>query len=664
VICDRTHWLPALVGLALTLGACGGKPPPDWVARLASLAGTVEIVPSSGAAAEPAKPRRYLRVGSLLRTGADSTAVLELRNGGSLTVKPGSVVQFASEAPERQLRVGLKSGAVIGKASQVQASELVIGIGARSVRLASEAAAEVTSKAREEDSSIVVTFGNAEVEGPDGKRKVVEGQTFTFTPPSKPDAVPATRPATRPVEAKELVFFLQASGKGRVMIRRPGERKLVPIRKGEAVRIAAGTEVVVAKGASVSLGTEKGKGTTVSGPAELKVVEGPADADGKKSLSLESSGGTMQISSSGEAGKAAAPFVADGVKVTPRVTYKRLEVKVRKERGRTQISVNAGEALLEGGKGKKLRLEAGQEAFLQKGSINGPHMPPAAPMEVKSPGAMRVFTSSASIPVSFRWGAGTKGALVEIGKSSSMDHPLFSDVIQRTALTVPQLPRGTHYWRVRKIGANGEPEGKGSEGKLLLVKDTSYRSLKDRQAPKNVIHESFGNTTVYYQNILPRFTFRWETMDSGAKYQMKIFREQSLSKPVFTADTTGNELSVPTGKLGEGTYIWYVAGRGSDGALIRTTKSRKLAIKYDNATPDLQIVYPQNGISVGDATLETKGVTIPGSKVSINGTRAELDETYRFTHVVKLKAGVNHIVYLVTDPRRGASYYLRQVTRQ
>jgi ferric-dicitrate binding protein FerR (iron transport regulator) len=650
-----------LLALGLCLGGgCGDTPAGDWVARLEAVAGSVEVVEAPGRAPRDGRVGLFLRVGAELRTGADSRAVLVLRNGGRLTVQPGSLVQFASEAPERQLRVGLRSGSVIGSASVVAASMLVIGFGARWVHLTPAAAAQVTARERQEDSTILVTYGEAQVEGPEGKRRVVEGETFTFAPSRRPDAGVKKAEPRLEVQAPALVLFLEASGRGRVLVRAPGQRRFVALRKGIPVEIKPGTEVMVERGARVSVGSEKGKATLLTGPAQVKLVEAPGQKDGKPTVKLESLGSTMHLAATGEAGTRAAPFELDGVKVTPRVAYRRLEVRTRKERGRSLVSVISGEALLEGAS-RRLLLEAGQEAVLQAGDISGPHGPPPAALEVRAPGAMRVFTASLSIPVSFRWQAGKHGALVEIGPP---DRPLFSDVIRRSLLTLPQLPRGTHRWRVRLIDENGVPEARGLEGRLLLVKDTSYRSLKDRQAPRNMIHESYGNTTVYYQNVLPRFIFRWEPMGSDARYQMKVYREQALGTPVFTAETRQSELSVPGSKLGEGTFLWYVAGRQPDGTLIRSTSSRKLTIRYDNATPDLQIIYPQNGLHVEEPTLETRGVTIPGSRVTINGVRAELDETYRFSHSVKLKPGSNLIIYLVTDRRRGASYYLREVTRK
>jgi hypothetical protein len=656
----------ALFGLlALIAAGCGSRAPKDWVAQVVSLNGDVQLVEGGGALA-PAAKGRYLRVGSRLTTGDASEATLTLRNGGSLKVQQNSVVEFRSALPEKEVNVRVEHGTVVGTGSQVEANELVIGVGQRRVRLASSAEATVSAT----DTRVQVAFGEATVEGPSGdKQTVIAGKAMELTgrakrpkpdagpPPTKPDAGPTT------MQAPEVVFFLQTTGKGRVMIRRPTDRRFVAVRGGETVKIVPGTRLKLLAKARVLVGSEKGSGTSVSGPAQLIVHEGPdKTADGKPTVRLENTGGEIALSEHGKAGKAGSTFEIEGVKIKTRITYRRLDVRVRKQQGRSLLSVGAGEAKLTPRGGAEVRVEAGQDAILSKGKVAGPQSPPPGVIEVRSAGTMRVFVSGASVPVTFKWPAaeGARGTLVEVSRSPGMATPMFSDVIQRRQLTLP-VGKGSLYWQVRPV-SDGKPGAK-TQGHLLLLNDTSHRSLKG-QAPKNTIHESFGNTTVYYQNLMPRFTFRWDSMGEGAAYQVKVFREQNVTQPVVTVETKATTVSLAAGKLGEGVYLWYVAGRDKGGTLIRASKSRRLQIRYDNATPDLQIVYPPNGAAVSTDSIEAKGVCIPGSKVSINGVKVELDETARFSRPVKLKAGVNHIIFLVVDPRRGSSYYIRQVTRR
>jgi hypothetical protein len=637
------------------------------VASVEALSGVVLLQGGPGEPAGPAEKGQYIRVGGRLETAGSGQATLALRNGRRLLVKPSTVILFRSDSSPKQLALALEQGTVESQASRVEASEVVIGLGQQKVRLPASASAIVSAEA----GKIRVTLGQATVEYPGTyeTRTVVESDQWVEVkrralPPDAGAPDSGTTPGA--VVAQEIVFYLQASGKGRVLIKRPGDHKFVAVKKGRTIAIPPGTEVrLVGRGTTVLVGPEKGAGTVVTGPAQVLVKEGPPQTEGgKPTVRLENTGRDMTLSAQGPPGSPGAPVTEEGVKVTTRITHRRLDVRLRRERGRTLLSVGAGEATLTGKDARTVKVEAGQEAILSHGKVTGPTMPPAAPLEVKSGGTLRVFAQSATTPVTFRWNSveGSAGNLVEIGRSPSFASPIFSDVIQRRVVTLPGVGRGAVYWRVRSVAADGSP-GKGTSGRLVLVKDTSHRVLKNRQPPRNTIHESFGNTTVYYQNLLPRFTFRWNTMEPNTFYQVKIFREQSLSKPLFTGDTKTTSLALPAGNLGEGSYIWYVVGRGPDGAIVSTSKSHRLSIHYDNATPDLQIVYPPNGAAVAQETLEARGVAIPGSKVLINGERADLDETFRFTKTVRLKHGVNHIMFLVVDPRHGSSYYFRQVTR-
>lgn len=662
-----------LAGALASAWGCSGRSPEDWVARVESLEGAVQLAVDPGAPLQPARAGLHIRIGGRLETGPSSKAVLHLRNGGQLTIQPGSVVHFRSNMPERELHLALQQGAVIGQGSEVEASELVITTGGQRVKLAGRSSVRVSAADPNELSKVSVIYGEATVEQSGKTVTVHESQELVLGQERRPsDAAPArldagAAPDAAPeVTATELVFYLQASGKGKVLVRRPGERKFTRVKNGEVITIRPGTEIKLLGQSTAMVGVEKGTGTIVRGPAQVLVEKGPAPAEGAKpTVRLQSVGDDMQISSRGKPGTEGTPFHAEGVTIVPRVTYRRIEMRVRRERGRALLSVSAGEATLTGKAGKVVKVEAGQDAVLSRGTIAGPNMPGGAPLEVKSGGSMRVFTPSAQLPVTFRWTLpeGATSSLVEVSRSPSMSSPIFSDAIRRKSLTVPALGHGTVYWRVRPVQNDGSP-GAGVEGKLALIKDTSYRRLKDQQAPKNTIHESYGNTTVYYQNMLPRFTFRWEAMTGASQYQIKIYREQSLIQPLYSSETRGTSISVAGGKLGEGNFIWYVAGRGGSGEHLRSTKSNRLSIRYDNATPDLQIIYPPNGITVSGASLEANGVTTPGSRVSINGREASLDETSRFTQTVALKPGLNHIIFLVVDPRRGASYYLRQVTRK
>jgi hypothetical protein len=646
-----------LWGVALLLvGAwgCGSKErPPDWVAAVESYTGTVTVAPKGQGPAKAVAKGQVLRVGDRLETASKSEAVLVLRNGGRITVKPDSVVLFRSRQPEKELSLALEQGSVLGTGSKVEGGELVITVGERKIRLSrTTSATVVVGEELEGAPKVLVTAGEAVVEGPGGKRTVVAGQEVVLI--AQPDAAPPTPDAGVEPASKPTNYFLRSVGRGRVLIKRPGEDRFTPVRRGQWVEIPRGTLIKLLRRARAQLGPEKGKGSIIAGPGVMLVKEGGG---------TEAVRGEIVLSERGKPGTQGSAFEVDGVTITPRVTHEKVDVRIRRKARGATVMVVAGEAELKA-KDKTVVAEAGQEVNVVGGTIGAPRMPPPAPFQVKHFGTLRVFTGEVRMPVTFRWKKGeAKSALVQVSRYPSMARALFADVIKRQTLTIPGVTRGSLHWQVTPIGEDGQP-GEPEKGRLLLIKDTSHRVLKDYRPPRNTIHESFGNTTVFFQNRPPRFTFTWNPIEGAARYHLKVFREQNLQDPVVSEVTKKTKVTLRTGKLGEGTYLWYVVGRKPDDSLVRALKGRKLSVRFDNATPDVQIVYPRNGITVGEATIEAKGVTIPGSKVFIDGKEAELDKASRFSHPVSLKPGVNYIYFRVVAPKRGASIYLRRVTRK
>jgi hypothetical protein len=655
---------------ALLFLGCGSKDPPsNWVAKVESHAGKAEASLKVGAPLKPVAKGQFVQIGARLETGADGTITLATRNGGRLTIKPNSVVHFRSGQQGRKLSLELTEGSILGTGSKVEASELTIVVGQRKVRLGASAKATIVASGEGAQAGkpvVVVSYGNAVVEGPGGDTQpVVAGGIMVLTAPAKPDAAPPKPDAgaadAEVVTAAPMVFFLRSVGRGAIMVKPPGARRFKRVRRGRWMEVSPGTRIKLGRRAKMVFGHEKGKGTLFAGPGLMLVTEGTDDKQGSNLKHLK---GEIRLSDAGKAGKAGASFTIDGVTITPKVSYKRVDVRIRRKGpGKVVVVVNAGQAELKS-KDRTLTLEAGMDASINGGKVVGPRLPPQAPFQVRHMGTVRVFVNDPKMPVTFRWkkGDGAPKTLVQVSRRASLARPLFADVITRNTLTLTGVGRGSVFWQVRPVDGSGAP-GKPEKGRLILVRDTSYRSLKNYKRPKNTIHESYGNTTVFYQNRLPTFTFKWRAVDGASKYSLKVFREQNLGKPLVNVSTRTTSAQLKPGKIGEGTYLWYAAGRAADGSLVRALKSWKLLVRYDNATPDIQIVHPRNGLRVGAGSIEVKGIAIPGSQVFVNGAAATMDKAYRFSHSVALRPGTNYIRFRVVVPRRGSSFYIRRVVR-
>ncbi len=664
--CSPVRLTLTTLGVALALTACGSETPQDWVAKVESFSGTVRVMKREKAPELPAQQGQYLHVGGRLTTGPGSEAILALRNGGKLTIKPDSMVVLRSSLPSTKLNLTLKEGAVVGKSSDVEASELMIMVGGQKIKLGSSALATISVPNVESSTpKVMVSYGQASVEGPQGGIRTVEAGSELVLTSQRPDAAAPIKPDAGPptVIADEVLFFVQSTGRGRVLIKKPGDAKFTRVRRGQVMEVPPGTQVRLRARATALIGTERGQGSSVSGPAQVTVLQAPPKTGTTEpSLRLKHTRGRMRLKVRGERGKAGSSFEIQGVRINTAITHKRLDIKVNHDRGRATIKVNAGEATLQS-KRRTVRVEAGQEAAISRGRINGPNGPPPAPLQIRHKGTTRIFATSMAFPLTIRWKpqAGAQGSLVEVARNSRMRRPLFSDVIQRHALTLPKLRRGRYYWRVTPQLPHGEA-GDPIKGKIVILTDTSFKRLKNQRAPRNTVHQKDGNTKVYYQNKLPKFTLSWDPIEGTSSYKVTIYREQNLDRPLYQTKTRVPSLKVPAGKLTEGRYLWYIAARGAQGALLKATKSRKLTIIYDNANPNLQIRHPRNNLTVTQSSLEVKGITFVGSSVSINGAQVELDRASRFSHTISLKRGKNFIVFLVRDRRRGSSYYLRKVT--
>jgi hypothetical protein len=649
---------------AVLFAACGDgkkKKSEQWLATVASVQGKVALRAKADGGLVPAKPKMVIYFGGKLETGPNSTAVLEIRGGGQLEVKPNSRIRFG-RTQKKRLQVALLSGQVEGSTPAVEGSGLTILVGGKRVKIGKKAKTLVSTK------EVKAVFGDAVV----GEVVVKQGKGLAFELEKKDggvrkdasvprDASTADIPVVRP--DKGLVFYLKNTGRKVIRYRLPGEKRFRRLGPGKVIEIPFGTQLRLARGARGIIIKEKDakKGDPVRGPAKLLVEKSDSSLpSGKVALKLVSVGRTLAIIDRGRIGKAGPKRVVDGVTIATKVTWKRIDVQVRKDRRRRNrtVIVNAGEAILKDTKGNTLRLGAGQRATIKKGRFAGP-ITAKGGLLVDRSGKLRLFAPGGRRTVTFKWDPAWEKAAVEISRSRTFKRPFFSDGIKRNKLTLPGL-YGTIYWRARPLSPDGKL-GKGVSGRLTMVVDTSYKVLRT-PAPSNAVnHWTKGVTTISYQNALPRITFQWRPVRGATRYKVRVRREPNLSRDFLKYDGRKTSYRLRAGRIGEGRYMWYVSARvgrkwvGSDPSWLR--------IKYDNATPNVQIVYPRDNLTVSKSTIEVRGVTLRGSTVFVNGQQATLDSAYRFRHPVELKPGTNRIHFRVIS-KRGAAIYLRTVRRR
>ncbi|MCB9557736.1 MAG: FecR domain-containing protein [Deltaproteobacteria bacterium] len=645
--------------------------PDDWLAEVQAFRGEAQRL--RGTTIAPVKQPMFFRLGDRLQTGPRSQLELRLRNGGSLTVKPDTMIVFAARPTSEGLSLRLERGVVIGTAAKLEAATLLIGVGRRKIALASAARAEVSSANGRP--GLVVEFGQATVSGPTGQREiVVAGKPLSFAP-RRPDAavdavveaagdadVAHSEDAAQPASERRSLA-VEVLG-GRVLVQSPDRQRFVRLRGRRPSRLLSQSTLRLRPGSTVRLRGSTGAPLFLRGPATFVVGE-KKDATGRRVLAIERIEGTLISHVRGRPGQVLSPVLIESVLITPRIRHRESELAIERAAGKVSLELRRGAAELREASGRRLPIEAAQRAELSAGRVSGPRSLPPGPLRIEADGGRRLFSGSARVPLTLRWlrPAGVGEVLVEVSPRSSMAEAIFADRLQRQELTLG-VGRGRYFYRVRPVMADGSLAKPLLSGHLRVLPDTSHRALANLARPRNTLRASDRNTEVYYQNRLPHFTFSWSPIPRATRYRLKLFGEQHLRQPLVERLTRRTSLALRPGLLREGGYLWYVSGLAADGSLVRTTGERRLTIRYDNATPDLQIRRPREGQRVAAAMVEAAGVTIPGSKVYIDGKAVELDRSSRFRQPIALRRGRNIIVFRVVDKKRGSSYYLRTVIRR
>lgn len=692
---------PALFLLGLAACVRPGERPADWAAEVASTGGRVSLAERRHSALVAASVGDLIRVGGRLETAESSRAALKLRAGGRIEVDPLSVVEFLPQTSSAdRVTLELAQGQIQGTAAPLEAATLQLRVGGREITLSRAAQATISAPGAGTPARLEVLFGEALVqEREGGAARVVAGNALELTLPLTPRPLPTPRPtrvADTPPQADAGkgsadggvepdaadspsasgtddalapgALVVRSVGRGGALLRLDERGPFTTLRGTSPRAITVGSALRLNGAAQVLIGRRLGPATLVAGPGLFVVRRDPTP--GGSGFRLESVTGSLTLSASagGRAAGSSGPLaiVVQGVTVTPRATFRDSAIAVQQNDRSATLRVVRGEAGLAAKDGTRRTIETGEAVLLTAGTIGPTELPAAAALRVSEPGDTRVFVTGKTLPVSLTWPAAAgQRMVVELSRFSGFARPVFADALRRSQLTL-RLERGpratTYHWRRRPQSSTGRL-GAPTAGRLTLVADTSYRTLEKLRPPRNVIREDYGNTTVFYQNSLPRFVFTWAPIAGANSYTVKIMRESDVGTVLVNERTTEPSLELTAGRLAEGSYLWYVAGRAGE-ALVRTSEHRRLRVAYDNATPDLQIVFPPNGAVVSDAALDVRGVTVPGSVVEVNGKPVVLDESSRFQHRLTLVPGSNEIVFRVSGKQRGSSLYVRTVVRR
>ena len=161
---------------------------------------------------------------------------------------------------------------------------------------------------------------------------------------------------------------------------------------------------------------------------------------------------------------------------------------------------------------------------------------------------------------------------------------------------------------------------------------------------------------ITYRERPPPVRFTWDALSGATGYRFVLARDRRFEGIV--ADETGEQIEFLQDNLGTGTYFWRVSAQGSTGE-GRFSRIRMLRVVQDRRPPRLEVTFPPE--TIPQARCELNGRTEPGARVFVMGEEVRPDPRGRFSHMLKLDAGMNIIIVEAVDAAGNVTYRSRNV---
>ena len=647
----RRAWAHRLAPLLLLLLGCGrcGTCSPDALATLRETEGPVWR-DEAGAVGRWHDARRgdAFSLGDGLKTGAQATAVLELRGGGRIQVAPKTILRFSAGPPGRDApRIGVETGEVellggasgqrfsteLGLALLEPGSRVRIRAGGQRVSLQVQVGRAVLERAGERrelnvSEGVRLEIGSAQLEpltpratdagverqGPaDDAVPLDAGLPDGAVDAGAPDATTVT-PSVAELQVLRGTALLTPPGAERPerLRRRDGTTSLTP---GARVRAMRGARATV----------RRSGGTTMLLGAAIQ-VEADRDVLQQGTVRLEAADGELRLAT-------------DGGQVLARP---QAQASVRLQRGTAIVRALRGRVVLEGR--KRVQLGPGEEArLLADGRVELPERAVDRFHLVVPPGE-RFTVRIARPPVAVGFRVGTKCeevATVELMRGRRVTARAHGrDVVGLL------VPAGSYRYRVRC--GDGRTV---AEARLRVVRDAGRAPLP-RTPPSTLVDADGRRYVVLYQNLLPELLVRWKDAPESGRYVLHVERQGGGTARTFPAQRP--RVTLPSGTLREGRYtVWFEA----DGRRSARTPVR---IGFDNAATVASLRAPKDGAFAPGEDVLVQGVALSGWQVSVGGQEIPLDEQARFEARVSVPPERLGLAIRMAHPSRGVQYYVRR----
>ncbi len=217
------------------------------------------------------------------------------------------------------------------------------------------------------------------------------------------------------------------------------------------------------------------------------------------------------------------------------------------------------------------------------------------------------------------------------------------------------LEAGRHPYKLHCLATDGPHPTAAAQGTVTVLHDSGVTPIPEK-APRTQLETDGRAYTVLYQNRLPIISVRWSLAPpEAASYQLHV----SGPSGTRAISTTTPSYVFPSGSLREGNHSLHFA---ADAVPPRRSRSTKLGIVYDPATPTASIQNAPGSLPPAGATATIAGSAAPGWSVAVDGIEVPVDGHSRFRVATVMPANGRALAIAFHHPKRGVHYYLRRPT--
>ncbi|MDR2964883.1 MAG: hypothetical protein LBU88_03810 [Treponema sp.] len=257
----------------------------------------------------------------------------------------------------------------------------------------------------------------------------------------------------------------------------------------------------------------------------------------------------------------------------------------------TAVFENAGEALV---------IEAGSGVFLNAAGETQPV--PRAVAVSPSAGARFLNQSVQALPVDFIWNkvnyAVDTHTRLEVASDRSFNSIRFAEATSADRFDVA-LPEGIWFWRLYPVA--GEAQRQSEE--------IPYSRITVVHSPLPRLISPAERQVFNYRSRFPSVRFVWASSPDVSQYILEVANNPSITNPTLTLQVrsgAGDQASVVSSALGEGTWYWRVTPVYSRNAVVNISTSnevRSFVIERDAvALPAPVLTAPADGALINIET--------------------------------------------------------------